>query len=344
MIQKVIFKISALFISFLLLSFPKISSAQNENVMFELNAKKNLMGTEFEITVVHSSIDTGKAAMYYALKEVERIENVTSNYKDSTEISYVNRNASGYPVKVSDELFQLIKRSLHYSEMLDGYFDISVGPLTNYWGFNSEHPIETEPDKELIKSLLKFVDYKYIILDSVNSTISFLKNGISLDLGGIAKGYAIDRASEVLKNHGVNNFLINGGGDLYASGLKADGSKWKVGIKNPRDESKLLAVLELQDMCIATSGDYERYKIINGIRYHHILNPFTGFPAPVSESSSVITNTCEAGVVLSKYYFILGYDKIMETNFKKVYPFFIVDNDGKLHHNILMTEFGLHIL
>jgi thiamine biosynthesis lipoprotein len=306
-----------------------------------MTARKSLMGTEFEITVVHSSIDSGKKAMYFALREIERIEKVTSNYKDTTEISYVNRNAGEVPVNVSKELFELIKRSKKYSEELNGFFDISVGPLTDYWGFNSSHPIETEPDKKIINSLLSFVSYKYIFLDTINQTISYLKKGVNIDLGGIAKGYALDKACEVLRERGITNFLINGGGDLYASGLKADGTKWKVGIKNPRDETKLLAVLELTNMCIATSGDYERYKIINGIRYHHILNPFNGFPAPISQSSSVIASTCEEGVVLSKYFFILGYNEINSSDYSKNYPYFIVDSEGKTHYNKLIEDYNL---
>ena len=185
------------------------------------------------------------------------------------------------------------------------------------------------------------MSYKYIFLDTINQTISYLKKGVNIDLGGIAKGYALDKACEVLRERGITNFLINGGGDLYASGLKADGTKWKVGIKNPRDETKLLAVLELTNMCIATSGDYERYKIINGIRYHHILNPFNGFPAPISQSSSVIASTCEEGVVLSKYFFILGYNEINSSDYSKNYPYFIVDSEGKTHYNKLIEDYNL---
>ena len=334
-----------LFASILVLisAITQFAFSQNDKVLFQLSAKKSLMGTEFEITVVHSSIDTGKKAMYYALREVERIEKVTSNYKDTTEISYVNRNAFGQPVKVSDELFNLIQRSIACSKRLDGLFDITVGPLTDYWGFNSDHPIETEPDKKIIDSLLHFVNYKYLSLDTINKTISFLKNGVSIDLGGIAKGYALDKASEVLKRNGVSNFLINGGGDLYARGLKADGTKWKLGIKNPRDENKLLAVMEITDMCVATSGDYERYKIINGKRYHHIFNPHDGFPAPLTQSSSVITQTCEEGVVLSKYYFIMGYNKINSSDYGKSHPFFIIDSEGKIHYNNSIEDYKLKI-
>jgi thiamine biosynthesis lipoprotein len=315
--------------------------SQDSGVLFELNAKKYLMGTEFEITAYHTSIDSCKKGMYYALKEVERIEKVTSNYKDSTEISYVNRNAADNPVKVSDELFGLIKRSIYFSEKYDGLFDITVGPLTNYWGFNSDHPLQTEPDKRIIDSLLQYVNYKFIQIDTVNKTIFYLKKGVNIDLGGIAKGYALDKAVEVLKNKGINNFLISGGGDIYVNGLKGDGKKWVVGIKNPRENEELLASLEITGICIATSGDYERFHIINGKRYHHIFNPRDGFPPSITQSSSVIFKNCEEGVVLSKCFFIQGAERInLIKDFESI-PYFMVDGTGKIFYGNNITDYNL---
>jgi len=310
--------------------------AQNDVIKFEMSADKYLMGTEFTVTVVHTSIDSGKKAMYYALKEVERIENVTSNYRDSTEISYVNQNAFLRPVKLTSELFGLIERSIEYSKMYEGYFDITVGPLTNYWGFNSDHPIETLPDSSRIKELLGFVDYRFIKLNYKDSSISFSKKGVEIDLGGIAKGYALDKASEVLRENGVNDFLINGGGDIFASGRKANGEKWVVGIKDPRNNERLLNVFEVENKGVCTSGDYERFKIINGIRYHHIFDPKTGFPSNTSQSATVITDNCEKGVVLSKILFITGnkFEKEIEN-----LPFYRVIGEGNRTFNTLMNEF-----
>ncbi|HEY5125253.1 MAG TPA: FAD:protein FMN transferase [Ignavibacteria bacterium] len=317
-------------------------NAQDEAVKFELSAKKFLMGTEFEITAVHTNIDSCKKAMYYAFKEVERIEKITSNYKDTTEISYVNRNAFNNPVKISSELFGIIQRSIQYSDKYSGLFDITVGPLTDYWGFNSEHPIETEPDKNIIDSLLKFVGYKNIFLNLTDTAITFLKEGLKIDLGGIAKGYALDKASEVMRNKGVNNFLINGGGDIYVSGRKSKDLKWKVAIKHPRDNEKLAATVELENTGVLTSGDYERYRIINGIRYHHIFNPKTGFPAMESQSASVINYNCEEGVVLSKIYFILGKNGLKNLN--EELPYFIIDRTGKNYYNNAINSYQLKII
>jgi FAD:protein FMN transferase len=311
------------------------SIAQKDSVKFEMSADKYLMGTMFMITVVHSSIDSGKIAMYYALREVERIEKLMSNYMDSSEISYINRNAFLEPIKVCTELFRIIERSIAYSKKFDGYFDITVGPLTNYWGFNSDHPIETEPDKNRIKELLEFVDYKFIILNYDDSTISFSKKGVEIDLGGIAKGYALDRAVEVLRKRGVYNFLISGGGDIFASGRKANGDKWVVGIKDPRDNEKIVATMDVENSGVCTSGDYERFKIINGKRYHHIFNPKTGFPAPGSQSSTVVVDNCEEGVVLSKLLFIRGENY---RNFLNGIPYYEIDGDGSVILNTVMEK------
>ncbi|MCE1164262.1 MAG: FAD:protein FMN transferase [Bacteroidetes bacterium] len=323
----------------MLLSFI-ISSlyAQDSTAVFELSASKYLMGTEFEITAYHTSIDSCKKAMYYALKEVERIESVTSNYRDSTEITNVNNHAFDNPVKISDELFGLLRRSIKYSDYFAGVFDMTVGPLTDYWGFNSDHPLETEPDSARIKSLLEFVNYKYVVLDSSNSTVRFLKKGVKIDLGGIAKGYALDRAVEVMKKKGVNNFLISGGGDIYVSGRKPGNAKWVVGIKDPRDEKNLIAELEAENTGVITSGDYERFRIINGKRYHHIFNPKNGFPASLSQSATVITDECERGVVLSKILFILGAET---NNYFEAYPFYRVTGNGAVIYNMLLKPYLL---
>ncbi|MFA5404189.1 MAG: FAD:protein FMN transferase [Ignavibacteria bacterium] len=311
------------------------ANAQDDEIKFEMSASKYLMGTEFVITVVHTSIDSGKKAMYYALREVKRIENVMSNYRDSSEISYVNKNAFLKPVKVSSELFGIIERSISYSKRFDGYFDITVGPLTNYWGFNSDHPIQTEPDKNKIKECLEFVDYKYIKLNYEDSTISFTKNGVGIDLGGIAKGYALDRAVEVLRKRGVNDFLINGGGDIYASGRKADGKKWVVGIKDPRNNEALLEVFEVENTGVLTSGDYERFEIINGKRYHHIFNSKTGFPSETSQSATVILNNCEYGVVLSKILFITGTEYI---KYFEDLPYYQITGNSEKQLNVQMKN------
>ncbi|MFZ4591313.1 MAG: FAD:protein FMN transferase [Ignavibacteria bacterium] len=323
----------------LILFFAGYSYSQDDNPLFEFQVRKNLMGTEFDITALHTSLDTCKRALLKAMKEVDRIESFTSNYKSGTEISNVNDSAYHHPVKISEELFDLLTRSIAYSEKYDGIFDITVGPITEYFGINSEHPLETKPDSKKIDSLLKLTGYKFIQLNRNDLTVKFLKDGMKLDLGGIAKGYALDRAAEKLKSMGLTNFLISGGGDIIVSGLNSQREKWVVGIKNPRDESKLSEKIVLTDLCVATSGDYERYKIIDGIRYHHIINPKTGYPPTNTQSSTVVYKSAEEGVVLSKVLFILGADKISAENDIST-PYYIIDSNGNPHFNKSFTFFS----
>lgn len=323
----------------LILFFASVTSAQDNSILFEFQVRKNLMGTEFNITALHTSLDTCKKALLRAMREVERIESVTSNYRSGTEISVVNDSAFDHPVKVSEELFDLLERSLSYSEKYNGIFDITVGPITEYFGLNSEHPLDIKPDKRKIDSLLKFTGYKFIELDRKNLTVRFQKAGMRLDLGGIAKGYAIDRAAEKLKGMGVTNYMINGGGDISLSGFNSERDKWVVGIKNPRNESSLANKVMLTDLSIATSGDYERYKIIDGVRYHHIINPKTGYPPTTTQSSTVIYSNTEEGVVLSKVAFILGAETLdgsKDINF----PYYLIDSMGLSHFNDLFLPYG----
>jgi thiamine biosynthesis lipoprotein len=213
-----------------------------------------------------------------------------------------------------------------------------VGPITEYFGLNSEHPLGIKPDKSKVDSLLKFTGYRFIELNRNNLTVRFQKVGMRLDLGGIAKGYAIDRATEKLKEMGVKNYMINGGGDISLTGFNSERDKWVVGIKNPRDESSLASKVILTDVSIATSGDYERYKIIDGVRYHHIINPKTGYPPAITQSSTVIYSTTEEGVVLSKVAFILGagtLDGNKEINF----PYYLIDSAGLSHFNDLFIPY-----
>ncbi len=156
---------------------------------------------------------------------------------------------------------------------------------------------------------------------------------MNLDLGGIAKGYAVDRASKILLDRGIKNFMVNGGGDLYVSGLKQDSSKWVIGIEHPRDKSKVIATLELTNFALGTSGDYERFVIIDGKRYHHIFDPRTGYPAPLSQSASALAPTTEEAVILSKYLFIIGTEAYKEYLKSSGVRGVIVDSNGNIFYD-----------
>lgn len=291
------------------------------------------MGTEFTITANSSDIDKCKKAMYYAYKEVERIDRILGLEHDSSEVNKINTSAGIKPVKVSVETFGIIKRSIEYSKKYDEIFDITIGPISEIWGFNSNPPRKDNPLKSSVDSLIKFVNYNKIILNEQDTTVFLPEVQMRLDLGGIGKGYAIDRAVYVMKQNGMNSFLISGGGDIYVCGYKFENQKWSVGIKHPREDEKLIGKIEAVDKAIGTSGDYERYRIIDGVRYHHIFDTKTGFPSMLSQSSTVISNSAEEAVVLSKYIFILGYEKFNSVKDAKGIEGLIIDAEGKMHYD-----------
>lgn len=278
--------------------------SQDSTETYEVYVSKNLIGTLIEAKIVTKDINASKKILYYAFKEIERIDSLLAWQIPTSEISKINSSAGKSPVKVSYETYSILERSLSYSKSSDGIFDVTVGPLTQLWGFNGDEEPVAVPDKKAIDSCLKLVGYKDLILN-YNDTTAFLKRtGMSIDLGGIGKGYAIDRASDILKKNGLTSFLFNAGGDVLVSGYKAEDQNWTVGIKDPRKEDKLLGSVEFTNKSIATSGDYERFFEIDGRRYHHIIDPSTGFPASNSISVSIIAESAERADALATTVFI----------------------------------------
>lgn len=333
-----IIKVISSFLTFIFFSQLYSFSQDNNTLLFESTATKYLMGTKFTITATATSVDTAKKAMYYALKEVERIENLMSTTKESSDIYRINENAGIKPVKVTYETFSIIKRSIAYSDKYNGLFDITIGPITNLWGFNSDNPVTQVPPAKVIDSLVRYVDYKKIILNESDTTVYLPEVLMKLDLGGIAKGYAVDRASGIMKKMGITNFFVNGGGDVYISGYKDGLNKWSMGIEHPRDPNKIIGELLVKDMAIGTSGDYERYVIIDGVRYCHIFDTKTGYPSRLSESASAIAPTVEEAVVLSKILFIYGYQRYNELKTVLNTEGVIVDTTGTIHYDDALKE------
>ncbi len=320
----------------ILVLFPASVRAQGDTTMYSVSVTKYLMGTTVETTAHSSDVNECKAALAAAYEEMQRVENVMSCQKDSSEISAINRSAGIHPVKVSYETVEMMKRAKAYCKKYNGVFDVTIGPLSDLWGFSEEKEIVLPPDKT-IKKLDKLVDYRDIEIDEQDSTVFLKKKGMSIDLGGIAKGYAIDRGSAVLKNMGITNFILNAGGDLFVSGKKDGKTEWRVGIKHPRRTNDLAGAFDLKDYAVATSGDYERFKIINGKRYHHILNPATGYPGTLSESSTILAPTAEEADATATYVFLLGWKKTLSDK-SLDYPCLIIASDGSIHYNQVFKE------
>ena len=268
---------------------------------------KFVLGTLVEITVYEKDKDLAKKAITKSFDEMSRLENILSTYIPGSEISKLNFLAGikNKTVPVSSDLFKVVQRGIYWGKFSSGAFDISINPVTKLWEFDSDSP--TLPDAKKLLNAVSLIDYRDIFFKG--NSISLKKTGMSLNLGAIGKGYAVDRAVETLKLHGIKNGLVNAGGDLMAFGLK-DGTKpWNIGIQHPRKPEKIIASLTLKDKAVATSGDYQKYFILEGKRYHHILNSKNGWPSGKTISATVIANTVADADALSTALFILGEEK-----------------------------------
>jgi len=259
--------------------------------------KRVLMGTFVEV------VSPRKEAIKIAFDEIARIEKLLSKYNPESEVYRLNKTGT---LKVSPETFYIIQRSKEFYYLSEGAFDITIAPIMDLWGFTKGD--YNTPSETKIKNALKLVGSDKIILHQSSFVIQFIAPGIKIDLGAIAKGYAIDCAVKKVRAYGIKDFLINAGGQVYCSGERF-GKPWVVAIKNPR-ANELASYLELKNKAISTSGDYEQYFFKNKKRYAHIINPKTGYPAENSIAS--VTVIAEDGLTadaLSTSIFILGKEK-----------------------------------
>lgn len=266
-----------------------------------------LMDTLCEISCYSDDKDNAVTAIDAAFKEMERIERVFSKFDENSEVSKINRLAGLGKVAVSKEAFNLTERSIYYSRISGGAFDITIAPLMEIWGFVRTN--KSIPDKDIIDNALKHVGYKNIELYPEELSIRFLDKGVKIDFGGIAKGYAVDRAGGVLVSRGIKNGLINLGGNIFALGHAPGKKFWKIGAEDPRNKGKLLHSFEITDKGISTSGNYERFFEIGGKRYSHIMNPITGEPCQGIISVTVTADSAEKADALSTAIFVMGEEK-----------------------------------
>lgn len=263
-----------------------------------------LMGTVWNIQVAdQGKAEQAKQVIEQAYSELRRIESVMSEWRPDSPISKVDAEAGKSAVEVPDELRALLDRSIIYSCQTEGTFDVTWRGMGNLWHFDDTF---TVPSAAMVDRARRRIDYRKIRIEG--NQVS-LPAGMSIGLGGIAKGYAVDRAMEVLLRAGFTDALVDGGGDVRVSGTH-DGKPWQLGIQHPRQpHGTLLGRVEMTGGALVTSGDYERFRMVNGVRYHHIIDPRTGWPAGASSSVSLIAPTAEQGVVLAKGVFILGPEK-----------------------------------
>jgi thiamine biosynthesis lipoprotein ApbE len=260
------------------------------------------MGTTFTITI-EGFADAPRAAQA-AFDEIRRIDRLLSTYKSESEISEVNRRAAREPVVVGPDFRAVVAASRIYYDLSDGAFDPTVYPLMQTWGFRKKE--NRLPTSEEIEKVLPLVNYQKVVLDDAAHAVSFADEGMALDFGGIAKGYAVDRAVEALKELGVTRAIVDAGGNFYGLGTPVGRKRWKAGIRHPIRLDEIIAQFPVSNAGVATSGNYERFFEIDGTKYCHIMDPRTGRPVPHMLSATVIADTAMAADALSTSAFVLG--------------------------------------
>jgi thiamine biosynthesis lipoprotein len=289
--------------------------------------------TLVSITAVASSEDRARKAMNEAYEELERLGKLLNFYADDSELTAINRNAGIRPVQVSPDTLEIVQAAVYAGEQTEGGFDVTVGPIVKLWDFNEK----TLPDAASIAERLPFVGYQNIVIDAAASTVFLKKAGIRMDLGGIIKGFAADKAVAVLQKNGIEGGIVAVAGDIRVFGRQPDGRPWHIGVQNPRqkgDDDVLLATVNLEDKGISTSGDYQRYFIRDGVRSHHLFNPKTGFPENLCQSVTVIAPTATLTDPFATGVFVMGPKKGLAVLERLGIDGIIVDQNG----TVLMTR------
>ncbi|MCB2311766.1 FAD:protein FMN transferase [Clostridium tagluense] len=265
-----------------------------------------MMGTIVQLKVYG---ENSEKATELALKRISDIESKMSVNIKSSEITKLNAKAGVSGEKLSVDTYSVIEKAVKYSKLTDGSLDATIEPIVKLWGIGTDKA--RIPSKSEIEEKLKLVDYKDIILDSKNSTVQLRRTGQAIDLGAIAKGYTADEIKKVLIDNKVNSALINLGGNVFAVGSKPDGTSWNIGIQNPLDtRGQYLGTISVTDKSMVTSGNYERYFIVDGKRYHHIFDPKTGYPSEAGLiSTTIVSDNSIDGDALSTSTYILGLSK-----------------------------------
>ncbi len=267
-----------------------------------LKQTEMIMGTLVEITIIPAN----EKAIREAFEALNKVDALMSTYKEDSEISILNREGKA---QVSEETLEVVEAAIKFSNLTDGAFDITVRPLLDLWKKAKKE--EKVPTEEEIEEAISLVDYQRIILEA--NQIRLEKKGMQIDLGGIAKGYAVDKAIEALKKNGIKRALVNAGGDLYALGTDRQGEKWQIGVQDPREEDKIIDIIKVKDKAVATSGDYRRYFSLEGKRFSHIVNPKTGLTVQdVPMSVTIIGPDATTTDALSTGVFVLGPEEGMK--------------------------------
>ena len=263
------------------------------------------MGSQLRLAAWTADEPSAVAAFEQVFREFDRLEALLSIWKPGSDVVRINEAAGRTAVAVSRDTIVVLEAAAQASEWTGGKFDITFGALADIWKFDHDQD-DTVPDRRAIEARLPLVDYRFVHVDRAAGTAFISKAGTRIHLGGIGKGYAVDRAAVILRARGLSDFLIQSGGDLYVAGLN-DGAPWKLGIADPRGTGgQTFATLELSNGTLSTSGDYERFFITDGVRYHHLIDPDSGRPATATRSVTIVADSAMLADVLSTGVFIMG--------------------------------------
>ncbi len=319
-----------------------------ETTAFEPISRLELfMGTAIKVTLYNGGSEEILDKVFNRILE---IENLVSINKENTELTNLNENAGIKPVKLSETSYDIIKKGIHYSQISQGGYDVTIGPLVKLWSIGL--PEAKVPNNDEIEKTIKNIDYSKVIMNDETKEVFLEESNMMLDLGSIAKGYVADEVASILKEENVDQAIIDLGGNIYALGLKNGDTNWKIGIQNPFDSrGEVVGVLEVSDKSVVTSGIYERFIEKDGVKYHHILNPKTGYPFETSIAGvSIVSDKSIDADALSTLVFTKGVEEGLEfveslenidaifiTNDKQVYT----TSGLKDNFKILNEEFKL---
>jgi FAD:protein FMN transferase len=298
-----------------------------------------LMGNIFEIKTFNAGRSRAEKCIDTAIGEIKRIEALLTTFDPNSQTNQINSNAGMHPVRVDREVFDLIERSLRISELTQGAFDISYGSIDKrFWNFDLS--MKSLPDKTTAKRTVRLINYNNIVLDRNDLTVFLKEKGMRIGFGGIGKGYAAEKAKQLLVTMGIESGIVNASGDLTAWGYQADGKPWTIGIADP-DTKNPFSFLNITDMSVATSGNYEKYVTINGRRYSHTIDPRTGFPVTGIKSVTIISPYAELSDAMATPVMVMGTKVGLDLiNQMKSIACIIVDDANNIYHskNISLTQ------
>jgi len=290
-----------------------------------------LMGNHFEFSVVAGDETWAEERIIAGVKEIQRIEKLLTTYDDASETSLINAHAGSGPVAVSKETFDLIERSIRISHITQGAFDITYGSVDRrLWNFDTT--LQRLPDAATARQMVRLIDYRNIILNRETRTVLLKEKGMRIGFGGIGKGYAAERAKAIMQHMGAISGVVNASGDLTAWGHQPDGKPWTIGIVNPNAAGQIFSYLDVTNMAVATSGNYEKYVIIDGKRYSHTINPRTGLPVTGIKSVTILCPNAEIADAMATPVMIMGIGPGLDMiNQMKDIEAILIDDDNKIY-------------